>query len=188
MAKQSVRKNSSLKADAAVASRSITAWGEALSKAAVEHTNASRLLLELVLEARRSGFDVETVVERVRDAFLDAGCAELTAKMRGSEAKTIMTLPEEALAGAGGGSVQTFAKSARENAKAKGLIKGRERAPQTPKPPPVEGDPAALADLRAALERVRAQAAGKATALELISEIADLLDDVATELLADDSE
>lgn len=181
-----------------VVSLTIAAWRKQLTVAVDTYQSSAKALLDVVLLAREHGFDEEQVAEDVKASFLAAGCEEATAKARANDAKAILSLPEKALNGAAGTSVQTFAASMRKNAKEQGLVKGRNRKPKTPSAATgaskgegdesdesMPNDPMGLATLRRALEQVRGKAGDNATALSILADVADLINDLAEELAAE---
>lgn len=173
------------------------AWRRELDQAIADDVTSAKRLLKLVLLARTDGLDEPQVRENVFDAFTTAGCSQATARQRAADAYVIVTYPQKALDVAVGGSVQTFAASVRKEAKRLGLVQGRTRKAKDGQEGAENGageangatrggsgDPAGIATLRRALEQVRTQAGSNARALSLLADMADLIDDVAEELLA----
>lgn len=173
------------------------AWRRELDQAIADDVSAAGRLLKLIKLARDEGLDEGQVREQVAEAFKDGGCTEATARQRAADAFVIVSYPQAAIDAATGGSIQTFAASVRKEAKRLGLVQGRTRKAKDGQEGAENGageangatrggsgDPAGIATLRRALEQVRTQAGSNARALDLLAEMADLIDDVAEELLA----
>lgn len=177
-------------AQSAVAKFDLAAWSEALAAAALNVESGAKQLLDLALAARGK-VEADTAREKFGDAFAAAMAkthnvtdeearASKSFKNRVSDAMAVFKC--ENLPASLPSNLQRAADAVR---KANPSSRKPRAGGAAARSEPVAGEPRALAMLENALNVLKAQCGGNATALSLIGELVDLTADLAEVLAAE---
>ena len=173
---------------AAVKSFDLAAWSARLDASALQFTSAAHAMLNLMLEGRGL-VEPDTAREKLVHAFASAFCAVNPGVTfeAACKAKSVLNRVSDALCVL---KAETLPASLPNNLQ-QAAAAVRKANPSSRKPRQPSGDKAPVGDvdalvaLRAAIEQLRSQATDNAPALELIGELADLAEDVASALAGD---
>lgn len=179
MAKQSRNTARNASVDSAVESFNVAAWRADLVTAFTDYASAATKALHVVLEGRGK-VEPDTAREAITEAFIAAGAVENSPSLKNRVAEAMCIFNAESLPNSLPSNLQHAAKAVREHKKATGESKARQ--PRQPNPSKA-GDPAPLKALADAVEGVRSMEGLSQVALDLVSDLADLVNDLAEAIL-----